>query len=105
MVEVVSESRALPTELVQDPPCRRFAILDGMILIAGAALWLAIGRTLVLQFAGEFQKPVEGGWSGTWRRFFAVPGTFVFWSVIVLTPLFLIIRLRRPRPELRRLIW
>lgn len=106
MAEVASESRTLPTDPVQDPPCRRFTILDGMILIAGAALWL----TLVLQLAAEFKKLGEGGWSGlgwagAWRWFLAAPCTILFWGVIVLTPLFLIIRLRGPRLELRRLIW
>ena len=69
---------------------RRFTILDAMTLVAASALAFSLVRPLVL---GGLRN--EPSWAGYLA---AVIGTLVTW-----TPAVLFLRLRRPRPALRRL--
>ena len=68
--------------------CRRISILDVMILVAGSAVGLALARTL-------------GGDPATITILLSRPGSFF---LLAQTFAYLPIRLRRPRPTLRRLI-
>jgi hypothetical protein len=103
-----------PGESAQDhrhsvikPPCRRFTILDGMILIAGVSLWFVQTRRLLGDFAYEQLRVQPSVASNGLNTSFAV-SFFVlsfYWLVVMLTPTYMILRLRQPRPSLPNLLW
>ena len=70
-------------------PCRRFSVLDGMILIAGLAIGVVGGRSGFEEY--RWQSP---GYA--WHR---LAGS----TLMTATALTLIFRLRRPRPPIRLL--
>jgi hypothetical protein len=79
---------------------RRITLLDGMILFAALAVWFGM---LVLSFLvlGVGYRPTPQGWP--WKEFL-VPFNSIS-LVVLLTPVFLLMRLRRPRPRLVELAW
>ena len=85
----------------ETPKPRRFTILDCMILIAALGVWF-----FMLRHWGALMGPIiRAGGPGVWRTyaFLVIVGTLAL--IWVLTPAFLFMRLRRPRPHLRELIW
>ena len=106
MSEAVSVSHATNVpEHVR--PCRRFTILDGMVLVAAAAVWLVGVRLTVRSLLDGWDKLRRLGVPplsrpDMWVMY--IYGTVVA-AVGILTVTFLLIRLRKPRPALRRLIW
>ena len=101
------ESTATP-EPVAVPRCRRFSLLDGMILLAAAGVWFAYLR-VIIGFLGPAQRTMRmrdgtlrvapisvQGWT------VAVWGAFAV-ALIVATLAYLAIRLRRPRPPFNEL--
>lgn len=106
---------------VETAHCRAFRLSDAMILLAGTALALAGGSHFLPLLADIFgqlcrEAAAHGGdlpnnWSVFWAAThdslrnavwygFQVAGAFL----LGLTPAFLVIRLRRPRPPLRTLV-
>lgn len=93
-----------------DPPCRRFTLLDGMILIAAAAVWMALSRSVIDMLWTDWHELRRRGLSLLSR-----PDICRSWEigilnmlmlgVFILTPTFLVLRLRRPRPPMERLSW
>jgi formate-dependent nitrite reductase membrane component NrfD len=71
-------------------PCRPFTILDGMILVAGAAVGVAVLR-------GPFEDYALRDTWGFWGH------PFVGGVLIILAALMLIFRLRRPRQSIRQI--
>ena len=119
---VVSEPTTNALE-PQPAACRPFRLSDAMILIAGLAIVFARGGYLLTLFAGHFMQvcrtlmplmlneDVRGAWPELLRmiRFplrQCVGYGFQFSSMIFgsMMPIFLILRLRRPRPPWRALI-
>ena len=81
---VMTPLRPRPAGRRRGTPCRRFTLLDGMILIAGAAVW----------FAGFRSSKSRVNWIHTARSYSD--------SLLMLAScLVLIFRLRRPRPPIR----
>lgn len=101
--------------------CREFRLSDAMILLAGAALCLSGGAHLLVLLADAFghlcrdatahREDLIAQWPVFWRATrnglrntlwygFQVAGM----SLLGLTPAFLVLRLRRPRPPLRALL-
>src|SRR5262249_33861498 len=118
---MTDEAPAGPDQPAGPAHCRGFRLSDAMVLVAGAALALAGGAHLLVLLAdalvrlcgaaaahrddlpehwpvfwaatrGDRRNPL---WSG-----FQVAGT----ALLGLTPAFLVLRLRRPRPPLRALL-
>lgn len=94
-------------ELSAQHDCRRFTILDGMILTVSIACYFALLRQCPI-----FIAPMIGrvSWqsvldSSETRRLCAVIVIwFLFPAIAVLTPTYLFIRLRRPRPPRRAIV-
>jgi hypothetical protein len=91
----------------ENTPCRRFTILDGMILIVGMSLWFVQTRRLLEDIAYEqvrFQPPVA---SNGLSAGFAIPFFVLCLNSLVftLTPTYMIVRVRQPRPSLWHLLW
>jgi hypothetical protein len=101
--------------------CREFRLTDAMILIAGAALSLAGGAHLFVLLADAFgrlcgetvahRENLLSNWPMVWGAThdhlrntlwygFQAAGIFLFG----MTPAFIVLRLRRPRPPLRALL-
>ncbi len=76
---------------------RKFTILDGMILVAAIACGFAMRRAM----EGAFDNVLSlDNWLGRTTR---EPVRAMLPFLLMLTPAVLALRLRRPRPELRRL--
>jgi hypothetical protein len=104
------------TDLGQETP-RNFTLFDAIVSVAAAGLALAFARThLAYAWANLCAIPFRGpaGWAGVWaylRTRTDVTGSIVMYTFVSMEALllsstlaFLIMRLRRPRPPLRRLI-
>ena len=94
---------------LESRPCRRFTILDGMILVAASAVWSLGSRPTLRSFLEGWRKLRRQGLSldslsDLWQSWVVVYVSVVG-GVGILTVAFLFIRLHRPRPALRRLIW
>ena len=72
-------------------PCRPFSILDGMILVAAIAAGLVLARSI---FSDALRVPHNPMWASRPISYFLLP-----WTLAVVP-----IRLRSPRPSLRRLM-
>jgi hypothetical protein len=70
-------------------PCRKFTLMDGMILIAG----IAVGFT---GFRAQF------GSISDWERWIASFDSLSGFTLMLMSALVLVFRLRRPRPTIRR---
>jgi hypothetical protein len=95
------------TEREDNPPCRRFTILDGMILIAATAILLLGMRGTLRSVLEAWAKVRSQGFSPLSRpeMWAASLYALVVAGVGILTLTFLVIRLRKPRPALGCLIW
>ncbi len=71
------------------PPCRRFTLLDGMILVAGSA----VGTAGIL---GQWGDQTVEGWVN-------VADDVSGFLLMLASALLLILRLRGPRPTIRRI--
>jgi hypothetical protein len=104
------------TDLGQETP-RNFTLFDAIVSVAAVGLALAFARThLAYAWANLCAIPFRGpaGWAGVWaylRTRTDVTGSIVMYTFVSMEALllsstlaFLIMRLRRPRPPLRRLI-
>jgi hypothetical protein len=102
----------------EHPACRKFTLADSLIFIAGLAIVLSMGAHL-LKFATEYflqicrvlvvrRAELWENWPPVWRAIreplrqlvsygFQCAGTLLFG----VTPIFLILRMRRPRPVWR----
>jgi hypothetical protein len=92
---------------IEAPRCRRFTILDGMIVVLGVALWLVQIRGWMRDSAYEqirLQPPVTSNRSiaDFAVSFFALS---IKYLVVTLTLTYMILRLRRPRPPVWDLCW
>ena len=101
---------------------RAFGVADAMILVAGLGLTLAGGLKLIVELAdqlyylyrtiADYDSPFYAKRPGFWRAWVAnywssvlFYGLRVFEGFILgMTPAFLIVRLRRPRPPIRTLL-
>jgi hypothetical protein len=92
---------------VEWPRSRRFGLADAMILIIAVGLGLALARPAITIIAytvradPHWRLRTVGGAIGLVRMLNIVLLNFLFF----LLPAFLIVRLRRPRPALRSLIY
>jgi hypothetical protein len=103
----MEESNQFYRDSVGSTSCRRFTILDGMILIVGVSLWFVQTRRLLEDIAYEqvrLQPPVASNGMNT---SFAVSFVVLcfYWLVVLLTPTYMILRMRQPGPPLRQLFW
>jgi hypothetical protein len=109
----------------ETPRRRKFGVYDSMILIGGIAVWLAYGQQklaiLIQQFAAlchtiaayyGFVSPVSVGPPQFLMKSMAIYWSTVLWYfiqasellILIATPVFLLMRVRQPRPPLRALI-
>jgi hypothetical protein len=110
-----------PDRATETVRCREFRLSDAMVLIAGAALALSGGAHLLVLLAGEFarlcgeaaahREDLIAHWPIFWRVTHDHLRNTLWYgfqaAVMVLlgmTPAFLVLRLRRPRPPLRALL-
>ena len=111
----VIRARAQPG-LGQEPP-RKFTLFDAIVSMAAIGVTLAVARShLTYLWANLSAIPYPGpaGWAGTWaylRTRTDVSGSIVMLSftsleclLVCWTLAFFIMRLRKPRPPLRRLV-
>lgn len=104
----------------QIPGCREFRISDAMILVAGAALALSAGSHLLVLLVDQVARL---GWEAAAHVEDMVHHWPIFWAriqsplrntlsygfqvaemfLVGMTPAFIILRLRRPRPPMRAL--
>jgi hypothetical protein len=104
-----------------NPTRRDFRTSDAMILIAGAALALAAGSHLLVLLAdmagrlgteaAAHRSALPGNWPAFWAAIHDSLRNVVWYGIQVgqmlligLTPAFLLIRMRRPRPAPRALL-
>jgi hypothetical protein len=102
-------------------PCRQFRLSDAMILLAGLALAFAAGAHLLVLLAqmlgrlcreaAEHRADLPGRWPVFWGATHDSLRNSVWYGYQVaetlllgMTPAFLVVRLRRPRPPLRSLL-
>jgi hypothetical protein len=95
--------------------CRRFTLLDGMLLIATIALWLGglrawlammkprwmpepSGNSTVVLFSHDFYGHLAG------VLIWVNSGCLYLLAVVLLSAFYLCVRLRRPRPSWRQLL-
>ncbi|MDR3639463.1 MAG: hypothetical protein P4L84_37025 [Isosphaeraceae bacterium] len=106
MSEVVSLSHST-TGPEHGPACRRFTILDGMVLIVAASVWLLGLRATSRSVAETWERLHQQGLTPISRPDMWVVHIYglVVAGVGILTVTFLVIRVRQPRPALRQLIW
>jgi hypothetical protein len=81
--------RLRPATRRRGAPCRRFGVLDGMILVAGSAVGIFLGPKALPESHGDM----------CWVYDLVVFSGFV---VMLSSVLMLIFRLRQPRPPMRR---
>ena len=113
VIEVVPET--------EQPACRRFTLADALILIAGLALVLSMGAHLLSLFADSVLKVVQTvaanrayvweHWPVFWRALRVPVATTISYAcqfagslIAGMTPIFFVLRLRRPRPPWRELL-
>jgi hypothetical protein len=80
-------------------PRRLFGVLDGLILLVPVAIGCAVARPYLQD--SYLIPPQE--WSGRWREIIEYSEKVASRFIAVMMPGLLVIRLRRPRPGLRRL--
>ncbi len=83
-------------------PSRTFTLLDGMILVAASAVAIASSREIGI--GGVFDGWSKQDWSGRMDAVLQTGVDVLIPSLPVITPALLVLRLRRPRPPLRRLL-
>jgi hypothetical protein len=103
----MEESDQLHRDSVESTPCRRFTILDGMIVLVGMSVWFVQTRHLLGDFAFQHvrvQRPVASNGLNT---SFAVSSFVLCFNSLIFTftPTYMILRVRQPRPPLRHLFW
>jgi hypothetical protein len=115
VIHKIEHEQALASDALAK--CRRFSVLDMMILIVAGSIGLAITRPAFLfmgQDLARLKIPVLDSWPA-WKGFLFGPNRFAmnltfFCNVILLNFLFwfflafLVIRLRRPRATFRELV-
>ena len=88
--------------------CRKLTLLDAMVMVAASAISIYLSKLHHEDLIGANGDQWRGNlalWSGTWLLAYA--GGIKGWTVCWLVPVswaFLLIRLRQPRPRLRRLL-
>jgi hypothetical protein len=83
------------------PRCRPFKLVDAMILVATAALWMAVMRPRWT----EFQMVWTGiGKAPTWRSYVGIAASGLSLSLWMLNLAYLVMRLIPPRPRASILI-
>lgn len=96
-----------PPEMAMSGTCRRFSILDSMILVAASSVWLLWTRTGLREVLAVWERLRRQGMAPLSRL--DMWWVYVYGAIVgavgLLTVAFLAIRLRRPRPALRGLIW
>jgi hypothetical protein len=106
---------------VEQPACRKFTLADALILIAGLAVALSMGAHLLSLDAASFievclvsLQQVGDKWAGLPRLWHSIrlPLINAIWYgcqflgtlLFGMTPIFFILRLKRPRPPWRSLL-
>jgi hypothetical protein len=93
---------------IGETSCRKLTLLDAMVMVAAAAISIYLSKLHHEDLIGANAYEWRGNlarWSGPWLLAYA--GWVKGWTVCWLVPLswaFLVIRLRQPRPRLRRLL-
>src|SRR5579859_5520449 len=116
---MTSETVKSPVLAAEPKRCRSFAVSDAMFLIAGAAFAISNGSSLFVNLAEQgigLCRTIATHDSAFyiarpqfWRTAVAIHWSNVLWYgfqvvdvlVLGLTPAFLLVRLRRPRPSIR----
>jgi hypothetical protein len=119
---MVSESSTCPEPSTAPMPARMFGVADAMLLVAGLSLALAGGLRLIVELGNQwyylcrtiadYNSPFYAKRPGFWKTWVAIYwsqtlfyGVRVFENFILgITPAFLLVRLRRPRPPVRALL-
>ena len=116
---MTSQTGGSAARAVEPRPCRKFSVGDAMILVAGVAFALAVGWSrllvsLALQIAGlcqtivAYNTPFFSTRRGLWWNHIWIFGSTVLWygfrvseeMLLCMVPIFLLLRLRRPRPRI-----
>jgi hypothetical protein len=120
-IDTAHDTVASPERAVESTRCRQFRLSDAMILIAGAALSFAGGAHLFVLLADAFGRlcgvavvhrtDLIEHWPVFWAATHDHVRNSLWYSFQVagilllgMTPTFLVLRLRRPRPPLRALL-
>jgi hypothetical protein len=103
----MEESDQLHRDSVESTPCRRFTILDGMIVLVGMSVWFVQTRNMLGDFAFQHvrvQRPVASNGLNT---SFAVSFFVLCFNSLIFTSThtYMILRIRQPRPPLWHLFW
>jgi hypothetical protein len=110
-----------PDETAPLAACRKFALSDAMILLAGLALALSAGAHLLPLMAAKFdglvhavsahQSDMLDNWPLVWRSTHHDLRNFLWYTFQFVTDIlggmtlaFFVVRLRRPRPSWRNLV-
>jgi hypothetical protein len=119
--ELNLSSTAAVAAIAKQPACRKFTLADALILIAGLTIVLSMGAHLLALSASSFLVVCLTGtfhlgdnWAG-WPRLWDLvrkPAVDAIWYgfqfagtlLFGMTPIFFILRLRRPRPRWRALL-
>jgi hypothetical protein len=123
---MTGETRSIPIPTAEMIRGRRFGVCDMMALIAGIGLWFAFEnnkfKILIQQFV-DLCKAIAAYFGFLPARPYGPPqfltkAIATYWSgvvwygakeaellVLVITPVFLLMRVRRPRPPIRALLW
>jgi hypothetical protein len=119
---MTSEFAARPDSAAEPARARKFSVSDAMLLTAGAALAIWGGSKLVVNMADqciEFCRTIMAYDSALylahpefWRQRLEVHWSTALWYgfqvidvlLLSMTPALLLVRLRRPRPPIRRLL-
>jgi len=84
------------------PRCRRFKLVDGMILIAAAAVWMALMRPLFNQFQTQLPQiqrfERRTGRAIPWRRYVGMSASGLNTFLLILSVAYVVMRLVSPRP-------
>ncbi len=118
---MVNETTISPEQTTERIRCRKFNLADAMILLAGLALTLSMGSHELVSLAGSLgslgreagahRADLLANWPSFWRatgdhlRVSVYYGSlFATLLLLGMIPVFLVVRLRRPRPRWRALI-
>jgi hypothetical protein len=117
-----TETATPPLSPPEQVRARKFSVSDGMALIAGLALAIAGGSTafemlsekcgLLCRVIAAYNSPFYVARPQFWEQSIAIHWGSVVWYafwvfqvlLLSMTPAFLLIRLRRPRPPLRAML-